>query len=268
GGRGRGEVQEDGHHDGQGADPRRDRVSELDRVVIGRSKEFLGESGPRLAYLCETGSPGGCDAEVLDGEVPDRLAHNLILIIEEGVMAPAAADADPPDRRPGRIGELGHPLLIPLDQGQDRLARRRAHREHPRITDHPGEGLQPRAGFDLGGDGKQTPSGVEYLVAGLAGQQSSRLPDPQFPEVKRVFHADRLYSASANHEPDTGISCYGSSAGWSTAHSQLPSGWRRAISTVAPPPATPVEGSARSPLGRGGRWPAEVRTGRLARKSR
>jgi hypothetical protein len=89
--------------------------------------------------------------------------------------------------------------------------------------------------LDLGGDGQQPPLGVEDLVARLAGQQSSRLPDPQFPEVKRVFHADRLYRASANREPDTGISRYGSSAGWSTAHSQLPPGWRRAVSTVAPP---------------------------------
>jgi len=56
--------------------------------------------------------------------------------------------------------------------------------------------------------------------------------------------------------------------GWSMAHSQVPSGWRRATSTVVPPPGSLVEVSARSPLSSAGRWPPELKTGRLASSSR
>ncbi len=59
----------------------------------------------------------------------------------------------------------------------------------------------------------------------------------------------------------------GQQLGWSTAHNQVPSGWRCAISTVAPPRTRRVDVKARSPLIMAGRGAPGSKRGASATRS-
>src|ERR1039457_2109160 len=183
-----GQVQHDGHHDGQRAGRLRDRAGELHRVVIGKREHLLGEPGPGLAYPRELGAPRAGDGEVLERQVAGHLAHGLVLIAEQGVAAPGGSGADPADQLVPGTPELGDPFAALLDQKPDRLAGGRGDRERAGVGHRHAEQRQPGMAFGFGGGRQRLPVGVEDLVVRAVRQQLSWLLNPQRLEVKGVSH--------------------------------------------------------------------------------
>jgi dihydroflavonol-4-reductase len=198
-----GEVQHDGHHDGQGAQQHGDPDgTELDRVVVGGGERLLQRAGERLADLREGRHARARDLEPGDREVTDGLADFRALGVDEGVVAAAAADADLAEEGAVRVGQLGDPLAAYDVKGEHVLADGGGHLEHPCARHVLGDLVEHRAALGLPRRGEQVPLAVEDLEARPAGEDLPRLPDPQFLEVEEVIHVMRLCAVS--------WSCYGS----------------------------------------------------------